>query len=232
MVVPHEAVEKLGADFRTRPVGTGAFYVKYWSEGNMLVLRRNPYFFQYDDRGRRLPYLEAVDITFLPDKQSAFMEFLMGNLDFISGLDPGYADEVLTPEGRLKEKFEGRIAMMTMPYLNTEYLGIKMDLPSDHPLSDVRIRRALNHGFDRRKMMLYLRKNIGVAATGGMIPLGLDGTLAADSLDLYDPQLSLALIEDYRREKAPSVRSCCRSIPTTATCANTSSPNGSGWGCR
>ena len=203
MVVPHEAVEKLGADFRTRPVGTGAFYVKYWSEGNMLVLRRNPYFFQYDDRGRRLPYLEAVDITFLPDKQSAFMEFLMGNLDFISGLDPGYADEVLTPEGRLKEKFEGRIAMMTMPYLNTEYLGIKMDLPSDHPLSDVRIRRALNHGFDRRKMMLYLRKNIGVAATGGMIPLGLDGTLASDSLDLYDPQLSLALIEDYRREKGP-----------------------------
>lgn len=203
MVVPHEAVEKLGGDFRTRPVGTGAFYVKYWSEGNMLVLRRNPHFFQYDDHGRRLPYLEAVDITFLPDKQSAFMEFLMGNLDFISGLDPGYADEVLTPQGRLKEKFEGRIAMMTMPYLNTEYLGIKMDLPADHPLSDVRIRRALNHGFDRRKMMLYLRKNIGVAATGGMIPLGLDGTLASDSLDLYDPQLSLALIEEYKRDKGP-----------------------------
>ena len=203
MVVPREAVEYLGEDFRTRPVGTGAFYVKYWSEGNMLVLRRNPDFFEYDSAGVRLPYLEAINITFLPDKQSAFMEFLMGNLDFISGLDPGYADEVLTSDGRLKEKFEGQIAMMTMPYLNTEYLGIKMDLPQDHPLSDLRIRRALNHGFDRRKMMLYLRKNIGIPATGGMIPLGLDGTLASDSVNLYDPELSLRLIEEYKREKGP-----------------------------
>ena len=203
MVVPQEAVDFLGEDFRTRPVGTGAFYVKYWSEGNKLVLRRNPHFFEYDAQGRRLPYLEAVNITFLPDKQAAFMEFLMGNLDFISGIDPGYADEVLTSDGRLKEKFEGQIAMMTMPYLNTEYLGIKMDLPADHPLSDIRIRRALNHGFDRRKMMLYLRKNIGIPATGGMIPEGLDGTLASDSVQLYDPALSLRLIDEYKREKGP-----------------------------
>lgn len=203
MVVPREAVEYLGEDFRTRPVGTGAFYVKYWSEGNMLVLRRNPNFFEFDDQGHRLPYLEAINITFLPDKQAAFMEFLMGNLDFISGLDPGYADEVLTSDGKLKEKFEGQIAMMTMPYLNTEYLGVKMDLPADNPLSDLRIRQALNHGFDRRKMMLYLRKNIGIPATGGIIPLGLDGTLASDSTNLYDPELSLKLIEDYKKDKGP-----------------------------
>lgn len=200
-VVPHEAVDYFGPDFRTSPVGTGAFYVKYWSEGNMLVLRRNPDFFEFDEDGRRLPYLEAVNITFLPDKQAAFMEFLMGNLDFISGLDPGYADEVLTPEGTLKEKFRGEMKMMTMPYLNTEYLGINMDLPAGHPLSDIRIRRALNHGFDRRKMMLYLRKNIGSPATGGLIPAGLPGTMASDTADLYDPQLSLSLIAQYKAEK-------------------------------
>ncbi len=203
MVVPREAVDYLGEDFRTRPVGTGAFYVKYWSEGNMLVLRRNPNFFEFDAQGDRLPYLEAINITFLPDKQAAFMEFLMGNLDFISGLDPGYADEVLTSDGKLKEKFEGQIAMMTMPYLNTEYLGVKMDLPADNPLSDRRIRQALNYGFDRRKMMLYLRKNIGIPATGGIIPLGLDGTLASDSVNLYDPELSLKLIEEYKKDKGP-----------------------------
>lgn len=167
----------------------------------MLVLRRNPDFFEFDEDGRRLPYLEAVNITFLPDKQAAFMEFLMGNLDFISGLDPGYADEVLTPEGTLKEKFRGEMKMMTMPYLNTEYLGINMDLPAGHPLSDIRIRRALNHGFDRRKMMLYLRKNIGSPATGGLIPAGLPGTMASDTADLYDPQLSLSLIAQYKAEK-------------------------------
>ena len=49
--------------------------------------------------------------------------------------------------------------------------------------------------------MLYLRKNIGIPATGGMIPEGLDGTLASDSVQLYDPALSLRLIDEYKREK-------------------------------
>ncbi len=32
---------------------------------------------------------------------------------------------------------------------------------------------AINYGFDRKKMIKYLRKNLGVAATAGFIPCGL-----------------------------------------------------------
>jgi peptide/nickel transport system substrate-binding protein len=32
-VVPHEAIEKYGNDFRQHPVGTGPFYLKLWKEG-------------------------------------------------------------------------------------------------------------------------------------------------------------------------------------------------------
>ena len=62
-------------------------------------------------------------ITFLPDKQSAFLEFTKGNLDFISGIDPDYKDELLTQEGKLNPKFAGKFRLITKPYLNTEYLG-------------------------------------------------------------------------------------------------------------
>ena len=37
-VVPKEAVEKYGKDFRVHPVGTGPFVFKSWDEGNNLVL--------------------------------------------------------------------------------------------------------------------------------------------------------------------------------------------------
>src|SRR5204862_1898624 len=34
------------------------------------------------------------------------------------------------------------------------------------------IRQAINYGFDRRKMMLYLRNSIGIPAESGFIPAG------------------------------------------------------------
>ena len=62
-VVPQEVVEKYGKDFRTHPVGTGPFKFQIWEEGVKLVLRKNPDYFETDEEGNRLPYLDAVAIT-------------------------------------------------------------------------------------------------------------------------------------------------------------------------
>ena len=53
-------------------------------------------------------------------------------------------------------------------YLNTEYLGFLID---NNPLP-LEIRKAINYGFDRRKMIKYLRNNIGSPAINGFIPIG------------------------------------------------------------
>jgi peptide/nickel transport system substrate-binding protein len=111
------------------------------------------------------------------DKQSVFMEFVKGNLDFMSGLDASYKDELLTQDGRLNPVYEKRIQMLSMPYLNTEYLGFLMtenQVNADkNPLFKKKIRQAINYGFDRKKMLRFLRSNIGVAGTSGIIPYGL-----------------------------------------------------------
>ena len=52
-----------------------------------------------------LPLLDAIAITFIKDKQTAFLEFIKGNLDFISGLDASYKDELLTPQGNYKKLY-------------------------------------------------------------------------------------------------------------------------------
>ena len=175
-VVPHEAVEYYGDNFRSHPVGTGPFHFQYWKEGVKLVFRKNPNYFERDAAGERLPYIDAVSISFLIDKQVAFLEFIKGKFDFMSGIDARYKDELLTYDGNLRKKYEDKIELITEPYLNTEYFSFFID-PND-PLGPDRaraLRQAVNLCIDREKMLRYLRNGIGEPGTGGMIPIGLPG---------------------------------------------------------
>ena len=177
-VIPHEAVEMYGKDFRNHPVGTGPFYLKLWKEGVKLVMLKNENYFEFDGK-KRLPYLDAVNITFIIDKQSVFLEFAKGNIDFMSGIDASYKDELLTINGKLNPNYENKFQLISQPYLNTEYLGFLMDSSAievrNNPIKLKAIRQAINYGFDRVKMMRYLRNNIGTPALYGMIPKGLPG---------------------------------------------------------
>ena len=123
-VVSKEAIEYFGDEYRSNPIGTGPFQFKLWVENTKLVFRKNPTYFEKDREGNQLPYLEAVAITFLPDKQSEFLQFIQGNLDFMKSLDASYKDDIITRDGKLKSKYHQTISMVIGPYLNTEYLGI------------------------------------------------------------------------------------------------------------
>ncbi len=172
-VIPKEIVEHYGNDFRSHPIGTGPFKFKRWEENLKLVFRRNNHYFETDTQGQQLPYLEAIAITFLPDKQSEFLQFIQGNIDFMKSLDASYKDDILNTDGTLKEKYTSKINMQTGAYLNTEYLGIYLDGEEEHPTKSKLIRQAINYGFDREKMIKFLRNGIGSPATSGFIPKGL-----------------------------------------------------------
>jgi peptide/nickel transport system substrate-binding protein len=175
-VVPKEVVEHYGKEFRKHPVGTGPFQFQMWEEGIKLVLRKNPTYFESDEKGERLPYLDGVAITTIIDKQAMFMEFMKGNLDFMSGLDPCYKDALLTKEGKLNPKYKDQIILQTAPYLNTEYLGFLLQDKKDgkvNPLLIKEVRQAINYGFDREKMIRFMRNGIGYAGTSGFVPMGM-----------------------------------------------------------
>jgi peptide/nickel transport system substrate-binding protein len=132
---------------------------------------------------------------------TAFLEFTKGNLDFISGIDPSYKDEVLDRNGELRSKYTNQFEMISMPYLNTEYFGILVDtsLPNvkASPLKLKAVRQAINYGFDRKKMIRYLRNGIGIPGNKGMIPKGMPAfDEKADYGYSFNPEKSRSLLAE------------------------------------
>jgi peptide/nickel transport system substrate-binding protein len=200
-IVPKEAIEKYGSDFRRHPVGTGPFAFVAWEEGQALILKKNKKYFEVDSAGHRLPYLDGIKVSFYDSKATEFLLFRQGQLDFINDMESSFKDEVLTKTGELRKNWIGKIVFQTRPYLNIEYLGILVDstnpLVKNSPLRLQKIRQAINYGFDRRKMILYLRNSLGIPAESGFVPAGLP---SFDSVKVkgyyFDPIRTKRLLED------------------------------------
>lgn len=200
-IIPKEAVEKYGNDFRRHPVGTGPFQFVAWEEGQALVLKKNENYFEKDSAGNHLPYLDGIKVTFYDSKATEFLLFRQKQLEFINDIEASFKDEVLTKKGTLRKEWEGKIELQTNPYLNIEYLGILVDSTNDLVRnSSVRfkkIRQAINYGFDRRKMILYLRNSLGIAAESGFVPAGLPSFDSAKVKGYhYDPAKSKQLLAE------------------------------------
>ena len=190
-VVPFECANDM--DFRSNPVGTGPFQFQYWKEGVKLVLRKNKNYFEQQN-GVNLPYLDAVSITFIKDKQTEFLSFLQGDLDFVSGIEPSFKDEILNRDGTLKEKYSEKINLESLPFLNTEYLGFLLDGTSEVS-ENIYLRKAINSAIDKDKMLKYLRNNIGTAANNGFIPKGLPSFSDTLIYDEYNKNKALDYLE-------------------------------------
>ena len=196
-VVPKKIVEFYGNDFRSNPVGTGPFKFKRWEENIKLVLRKNLDYFEKDSIGNKLPYFESVSVTFLPEKQSEFLQLVKGNIDFISGLDNSYKDNILNNNGGLNKSYQDRINMLRGPFLNTEYLAF-FSGSNQKEIKSPLIRKAINIGFDKEKMVKFLRNGIGKAGNGGFIPKGMIGH-NSKSLNIYNPDNARKLVDIYKR---------------------------------
>ena len=73
-IVPKEAIDYYGNDFRSHPIGTGPFEMTTWIEGQALLLKRNEHYFEKDSNGNQLPYLDGVKISFFDSKATEFLD--------------------------------------------------------------------------------------------------------------------------------------------------------------
>lgn len=111
-IVPKEAVDYYGEDFKLHPVGTGPFRFSEIVPNEKLILVKNEHYWGVEDNVR-IPYLDAVEyVLYLPgESEKMLLDFQTGKLDectedvakHLSGLVESAASGTPVFKGWLKE---------------------------------------------------------------------------------------------------------------------------------
>lgn len=85
-------------------VGSGPFVLKAYKPAESVVLARNPYFFEVDSNDQRLPYLDNVIYSIVPDWNTMSLRMLHGQDDADDMVKPDEYDTFKAAEanGKLK----------------------------------------------------------------------------------------------------------------------------------
>ena len=141
-VVPKEWVEKWGKQFNRHPLGTGPFMFDHWTQGQEIVLKRNP---DYWEKGK--PYLDEVRYALSFSPETAFLKLQLGEVDVLM-------DYLPTPDiPRVKADPALSKNVYTMTKMATEYLFMNSRLK---PFDNVQVRQALSWAINRDKLVKLL----------------------------------------------------------------------------
>lgn len=122
---------------KTKPVGTGPYRFQEWAKGNRVVLVRNE---QY--RNAAKVAIRQVTFRFIDDPSAGAAALLSGDIDAYTNFPAPEALEAFKRDPRFKVVVgttEGEVPLI----LNNK----------KPPLSDIRVRRAINHAIDRQAII-------------------------------------------------------------------------------
>ncbi len=207
-VVPREAVEFYGKDFRNHPVGTGPFRLKAWRRNYRIEYERNPFFsgqtfpantdpeFQADV-GKPLPLVDRIIEYDIREYYTTWQMFLGGQL-YSAGINKDYFEKVISPQLELSGDLARRgIRLQKSPLLNTYYLGFNMLDPVVGGMSEPRkkLRQAFASALNVKKYCEVLTNNRSTPATSP-IPPGVAGHEPKPYPHAYDLERAKRLLAE------------------------------------
>jgi peptide/nickel transport system substrate-binding protein len=85
-------------------VGSGPYVIKDYKPAQYTLLERNPYFFEVDSNGQRLPYLDNIIYSVVPDWNAMSLRMLHGESDADDFVKPDEYDmfKAAEAEGKIK----------------------------------------------------------------------------------------------------------------------------------
>ncbi len=154
-IVPHEAIEFYGDNFFRHPVGTGPFRFAWWKDDYGMLLVRNEHYWQRDQFGNRLPYLDSIFITFVKDDKVQLRQLLDGQLEESYSIPTELFDMLVEPSTRTLRNTNG-IILQQRPALLTWFIDFNCAVP---PFSETRLRQAICWAIDRQRLVRYVLRN-------------------------------------------------------------------------
>jgi peptide/nickel transport system substrate-binding protein len=178
-VVPPRYFQQVGPQrFAEAPVGSGPFRFVEWQRGQHLVLQRNPSYW------RKPPQFDRLVFRPFPEDATRVAALEAGELDIAYNITPD-ATRRLTAAG---------IRIQWTPIGQGMNLTMKLTIPS--PLTDVRVRQAMNYAVNKRLLIQAIMGGYGrelQAQLAGPSALGFNPALASYP---YDPSRAKRLLAD------------------------------------
>ncbi|MFB5191280.1 ABC transporter substrate-binding protein [Alicyclobacillus fastidiosus] len=139
-----------------KPMGTGAFELKS-NNNNVAVLTRNPHYFQKDEHGNQLPYLNQITFTYNNNTELDAMRFERGETAFLGfntrGI-PSSAYQQFVSNPSLKQD------VLTSSAGTIWYMGLNVQQP---PFTNVKVRQAVEYAIDKPLLVKLLDNQDSVA---------------------------------------------------------------------
>jgi len=166
-----------GGDLIQNPIGTGAYKLERWDQGNELVLTRND---NYWGEPAKEP---TVIFRWNSEATARLTELQSGNVDGID--NPGEADfEVIEADPNL--------ALYPRSGTNVFYLGLNNTI---EPFDDVRVRQAVAYAIDKQRIVDNFYPPGSSVATQFMPPSLFGFTPEVEPFP-YDPEQAIALLDE------------------------------------
>ncbi|MCS7149278.1 MAG: peptide-binding protein [Caldimicrobium sp.] len=167
--------------FGRRPLGNGPYKLKTWETQNRIILEYNPTY----SEGRA--YLDRLIYRVIPDPSTLFMELRSFGVDWIT-LTPLQFRKV-EEEPKVKENFQ------IYRYLAFAYTYLGYNL-RDPLFKDKRVRKALCHAIDKRRIVGGALLGQGIQAYGPYKPDAWFYNPNIEKICSYDPEKALKLLEE------------------------------------
>ncbi len=167
-----------GAPFHRHPVGSGPFIFKEWVAGSHITLTANEDY--YGDG----PYLDEVEIRFIPDGNALVIQLETGAIMGIDNAPIALLDVVASlPE----------IEVFRNPALFNEHIDLNCDNPI---LGDKRVRRALSLAADRNELSEKIYEGVWIPAYSDDHPNSPYHTETGKIMNSYNPGEAGRLLDD------------------------------------
>jgi peptide/nickel transport system substrate-binding protein len=187
-VVLHRDFE---GDIVRQPVGTGAFLLQEYAEGERAVFRRRDDYWQIGEDGDPLPYLDEIIYVSI-DKDAAVAALQSNQVDSMYQPRPGDYQALQGVPG-----LEVRAASTAQAFI----LRMRVDL---EPWNDNRVRTALKKCQDRERILQLSYFGEGDLSIDAHVA-PVHPAYAPMDIPPYDPEGARALLEEYAAEKGISL---------------------------
>jgi len=205
LAMPVAAVVPLnaGIDLSDHPVGTGPWKLVEWKHDDYLLFARNESYWGSP------PKADSLRARIISEPSTAVAEYESGNVDVLQ-VPAGEAREWTENESR-------KPLLASVPALQLVYVGINT---TRGPLTDARVRRAINHAIDIDRIMERLVGGRGTRAAG-VIPPSLAGFDSTRLPYAFDPEKAKALLAEAGHSSGIDVELWCSTFPMYVRIAET-----------